>query len=291
MGKLAKNKAKFIGMSCLSISCLFASFAYPLQKLEIWRQSEIGAFGIVTEKTFIISESDLDYPFGFNDQTAVLIRAMHRDYKMQKILLLVLAIVCGMYANSIGYKTCIDAEIDSEVDIIEAQSKKQLTLEGVKHRFAMASKAQKLLFLDEMKAMMEEFGSPEQDILEADEINATDKFVNANYLLLEGHPIDVVVSQTWGYQPNTPEHTQMKRKFEEWQNGDSDAEALPAQEQETESDFRTVFSEDADMSYWKAAAKALKQRATEEDIVENCFQCRDLKMGLAYLAFLKQKFM
>ena len=100
-----------------------------------------------------------------------------------------------------------------------------------------------------------------------------------------------MVSQTWGYQPNTPEHTQMKRKFEEWQNGDSDAEALPAQEQETESDFRTVFSEDADMSYWKAAAKALKQRATEEDIVENCFQCRDLKMGLAYLAFLKQKFM
>jgi hypothetical protein len=45
-------------------------------------------------------------------------------------------------------------------------------LEKVKHQLALASKAQRITFVDEMKALLEEFGAPEDEIIEADELNA-----------------------------------------------------------------------------------------------------------------------
>ncbi len=72
----------------------------------------------------------------------------------------------------IGDKTVINSEIDSEVQQIQATGKKQLLLEKVKHNLALASKAQRISFMDEMKALLEEFGSPEEELIEADELNA-----------------------------------------------------------------------------------------------------------------------
>ncbi len=172
MENLVKDKPLFIGLSCLSIGCLVSSFAYPLQKLEVYRQPEIGQFNIGYERIFIITESDRNYPYGFNQDRAERIAQIYQDYKLQKILLLVFAGLCGGYALQIGSEICEVSELDGEIKQIRARGKKELMLEGIKHRLALASKSQRLLFLDEMKALMDEFGSSEQETQEADEINA-----------------------------------------------------------------------------------------------------------------------
>lgn len=64
MERLAKGKKLFIGLSCLSIGCLVGSFGYPLQKLEVYKQLESGQFNIEYERTFVLTENDLNYPYG-----------------------------------------------------------------------------------------------------------------------------------------------------------------------------------------------------------------------------------
>ena len=172
MEKLARNKPLFIGLSCLSVGCLVGAFGYPLQRLEIYAQQEKGSFNYSYEKRFILTESDTNYPYGFDQSRAVKIAQVYNAYAPQKFMFLILSSVCAGYALLIGGKTVIDSEIDSEVELIQATGKKQLLLEKVKHRLALASKSQRLLFIEEMKSLMEEFGSPEQELIEADEINA-----------------------------------------------------------------------------------------------------------------------
>lgn len=172
MEKLARNKQLFIGLSCVSIGSLVGAFGYPLQKLEIYRQTELGAFGQPYEKTYIITESDQNYPYGFRKNLAVKVAQIYNNYAFQKMALLGLAITASVAALNIGSETVTNAEIDDEVETIKARGKKELILEGIKHRLAIASKSQRLLFLDEMKALMEEFGSAEEETQEADELNA-----------------------------------------------------------------------------------------------------------------------
>lgn len=172
MQPLAKNKPLFIGLSCLSIGCLVSAFGYPLQRLEVYTQEEIGAFNQAYERKFVITESDSNYPYGFSPEKAVKIAQVYNAYTPHKIMLLILSGVCAGYALLIGEKTVTNAEIDSEVQAIQATGKKQLLLEKVKHQLALASKAQRITFMDEMKALLEEFGAPEDEIIEADELNA-----------------------------------------------------------------------------------------------------------------------
>lgn len=172
MDRLAKNKPLFIGLSFVSVGCLVGSFGYPLQKLEVYSQPEIGAFNQGYEKRFILTESDLNYPYGFDINKAQKIAQVYNAYAPQKIMLLILASLSASYALMIGEKTVINSEIDLEVQSIQATGKKQLLLEKVKHQLALASKAQRITFMDEMKALLEEFGSPEDEIIEADELNA-----------------------------------------------------------------------------------------------------------------------
>jgi len=172
MQPLAKNKPLFIGLSCLSVGCLVGAFGYPLQRLEVYSQEEIGAFNQAYERKFVITESDSNYPYGFSPDRATKIAQVYNAYTPQKIMLLIMSGVCAGYALLIGNKTVINAEIDSEVQAIQATGKKQLLLEKVKHQLALASKAQRITFMDEMKALLEEFGAPEDEIIEADELNA-----------------------------------------------------------------------------------------------------------------------
>lgn len=294
MERLAKGKKLFIGLSCLSIGCLVGSFGYPLQKLEVYKQLESGQFNIEYERTFVLTENDLNYPYGFSKDSAQLVAQIYKDYKLQKIVLLVLAAVCAAYALNMGSETVVNAEIDGEVDTIKAQGKKELILEKVKHRLAMASKSQRLLFIDEMKALMDEFGTPEGETLEADELNATDKFVNASYLLGEGHSVDAVVTQTWGSQPGTLEHGEMKRKFLHWQSEDSDGVVeVGLLTVADEGMFRGVFPESMDNSSWKAVCKALGDGLTQSDIVRDVLGCGESQtdVGNAYFEFLKGRFL
>lgn len=292
MERLAKNKPLFIGLSCLSIGCLASSFAYPLQKLEVWRQSELGAFNSRYERTFILTENDLNYPYGFSEERANVVARIYQDYKIQKFFLLGCAIASALTALSFGAETCLNDEIDSEAIAIKSKGRKQLMIEAIKHRLAMASKSQRMLFLDEMKALVEEFGSAEGEILEADELNATDKFVSASYLLSDGIAIDVVVEQTWGVKSGTPEHSELKRKFQEWL-GD---EGIPTQTASTvsnvdEGDFRSIFPESMDTSSWKAICKGLGEGLSREEIVNEILGCSasEREAGNAYFSWLKNK--
>jgi len=294
MEKLAKDKGLFIGLSCLSIGCLFGSFGYPLQKLEVYSQVVSGQFNIPYERTFVLTESDRNYPYGYRKESAQLIAQIYEDYKVQKIVLLVVAVLCAYYALNMGSDTVTNSEIDSEVNSIKAQGKKELILEKVKHRLAMASKSQRLLFIDEMKALMDEFGTIEGEVLEADELNATDKFVNASYLLGEGHSVDTVVTQTWGCQPGTSEHSDLKRKFLHWQSEDSEEVTEGSVKTAVdEEQFRAVFPESMDNSSWKAVCKALGEGLTRSDIVRDVLGCSDSQtdLGMAYFDHLKARFL
>ena len=286
MEKLAKNKRLFVAISCASVASLVGSFAYPLQKLEVYRQGEKNALGVAYVRNFIITESDVSFPYGFDSKKAKLVAKVYQDAKQQKLLLLLAAGVLAIGALTIGDETVLTAEIDSEVSAIKAVGRKQLLLEGVRHRLAMASKTQRLVFLDEMKALMAEFNTPEGEILEADELNATDKFTNAGYLLAEGIPLDTAVAQTWGCPTGTEEHRAVKRKFLAWQGEEveEDREAeIP--------DFRGQFPETMDATSWKAISRALGEGLTRDEIVALVLGCKgaQTEIGKAYFDYLQKK--
>lgn len=287
----AKNKPKFILLSSLSIACLVSAFANPLQKMQVWRQQQVGVFNLGYSQHFIITEGDKYYPFGMDIEKAVKVEEIYQDYKIEKGAALVLAIALALSALKLGHDTCISAEINSEVTEIESEGKKQLILEAIKHRLALASKSQRLLFMDEMKSLIEEFGSIEGEILESDEVNATDKFTNAGYLLAEGHNIDMAVAQTWGVKAGTPEHLEFKRKFLAWQSDDEDN---PVSQIETEqTDFRHLFPEPMDSSTWKAVCKSLAEGMSRSEIVRDVLGCSgtQAEIGEAYFEHLKRKFL
>ncbi len=245
MEKLAKSKPLFIGLSCLAVGCLVSAFGYPLQKLEVYSQTEQGRFGYSYEKRFVITESDLNYPLGFSKSKAVKVAQIYESATVQKFFLLVVSGLCAGYSLLIGQETVVNSEIDSEVATIRATGRKQLLLERVKHDLALASKSQRLLFLDEMKILMEEFGSAEEEILEADEINAL---------------------------------------YEQ-------AELPAPAEEAKEGDFRSLFPESMDATYWKAVQKAKDDGFSETEIAREVLGCnRDqIELGFKYADYLASK--
>jgi hypothetical protein len=151
-----------------------------------------------------------------------------------------------------GQEICLHSEIDDEVLAVKSQGKKELILESVKHRLAMASKSQRLLFLDEMKELMVEFGSAEEEIQEVDEISA-----------LYEAPTEVSVVEGG----ITPEPT---------------PEALTI-------DFRGHFPEHMDASVWGLIQPLLLQGMADEDIAKGSLSCPQ-DMGIAYIGHLRQKY-
>lgn len=217
-----KNKVKykglFVALSCLSIGCLVGSFAYPLQKFEIWKQTETNPFGQEYSKIFVISEADQRSPYGLDKAQGEKIASIYEDSKIQKLLLLVTCLMSASAALIVGEDTIPEVEIQAEIKKIDGEAKQEFMLDKIKHKWAMATQAQKQLFRDELQALAQLFG---EATLEADEINATDKFINANYLLAEGHSIEMAVKQTWGFEPGTPEYEQIKERFQQWIDEDS----------------------------------------------------------------------
>lgn len=250
--KLAKNKPLFIFLSCSSVACLIGSFGYPLQQVEIYKQLESGSFGNQYIRTFIISESDQDYPYGFDSHKAKKYAQIYQDAKWQKIILLLLAGSSAIAAMGMGSDICLHSEIDDEVLAVKSQGKKELILESVKHRLAMASKSQRLLFLDEMKELMAEFGSAEGEIQEADEINA-----------LYEAPGEAIADEG-GIAPDpTPEAPTI--------------------------DFRGHFPEHMDTSVWGLIQPLLLQGMADEDVAKGSLTC-PVDVGIAYIAHLRQKY-
>jgi len=59
----------------------------------------------------------------------------------------------------------------------------------------------------------------------------------------------------------------------------------------TEENIRKLFPEELDSPSWKAILKALQAGASKEDIVRDVLGCSDQRLGLAYLDYLKRKFL
>ena len=207
------KKNIFITLSCVSLGSLFCSFGGAFERFEIYKQIEFNQFNQEYHKTFILSETQLTKPYGFDVSKSEKIAAIYEDVKLQKILLLAVAIISSSLAMMIG-DVVNDVESDTEVEKIETTSKRQFRMEKIKHQFAMMSLAQRELFKAELQELLELSGG--DSTMEASELNVTDKFLNANYLMAEGHDIDSAIAMTWGFDKGSPQFEDMKLKFNEW---------------------------------------------------------------------------
>lgn len=208
-----KHKEIFIGLSCIAIGSLFGAFAYPLQQFEVWEQTESSVFNSTYTKTFVLNEVDQNLPYGLEREKAQKIASIYNDAKNQKLILVVIGIMSASAALVIGEDTVENAEIEREITKIDNQAKKEVLINQIKHKWAMASEAQKQLYRQEYRELVELFGEQTQ---EASEINETDKFTNAFYMIQEGHSIDTVVTQTWNIQPGSEDFDKVKKAFQDW---------------------------------------------------------------------------
>lgn len=207
------KKNIFVTLSCVSLGSLFCSFAGAFEKFEIYKQTEFNQFNQEYHKTFILSETQLVKPYGFDADKSEKIAAIYEDSKVQKIILLCVAVIASSSAMMIG-DIVDDVESDSEVQKIETTSKRQLRMEKIKHQFAIMSLAQRELFKSELQELLELSGG--DSTMDASELNVTDKFLNANYLIAEGHDLDSAIAMTWGFDKGSPEFEDIKLKFNEW---------------------------------------------------------------------------
>ena len=209
-----KNKeVVFICLSCISIGSLFGSFAGNLQRFEVWQQQQFNNFNQSYNQTFIINENDI-LPYGLDKSKAGKIASNYQSDILQKCLLLAVAGISSIVALLLASINFEELELNWEVSRIETTAKKQLKVEKIKHQFAMMSLAQRELFKSELQELLELSGG--DSTMEASELNATDKFLNANYLIAEGHDLDSAIAMTWGFDKGSSEFEDMKLKFNEW---------------------------------------------------------------------------
>lgn len=203
----------FILLSTASVGSLFLSFAGLPMSYEVSKQEEINQFNINYDQIFIISEKQLQLPYGYDSNKAVKLVGIYNHQLWQKIILLITAIISSCCAIALN-DAADEIEMRGEVNQIETSSKKQLKLEKIKHQYAMMSLAQRELFKEEIRELLQLTGGDET--LEASEANETDKFIHASYMLSDGHSVDFVVSQTWGVSQDSPEFEDIKNKFLQW---------------------------------------------------------------------------
>ncbi|MHC5722726.1 MAG: hypothetical protein ACYT04_36935 [Nostoc sp.] len=209
-----QSKIGFILLGCVSIGSLFGAFAGNLESFEVWNQKEHNTFGQEYSKIFILTENEPSLPYGINKKKADKIATNYDNLKLQKFLLVGVSLISSGFTLLLGESKLLDFEIETESKKIESTAKKEYKIRQIKQKWALMTEAQKQLFREELRELITLSGGDE--VMDANEINVTDKFINANYLLLEGHNIDMVVSQTWGYKSGTPEHEEMKSKLLAW---------------------------------------------------------------------------
>lgn len=203
----------FTLLSTASVGSLFLSFAGLPMSYEVWKQEELNQFNIKYNQIFIISEKQLQLPYGYDSNKADKLVGIYNHQLWQKIILLFTAIISSCCAIALN-DAADEIEMRGEVNQIETSSKKQLKIEKIKHQYAMMSLAQRELFKEEIRELLQLTGGDET--LEASEANETDKFIHASYMLSDGHSVDFVVSQIWGVSQDSPEFEDIKNKFLQW---------------------------------------------------------------------------
>lgn len=212
----SNKQAAFIILSSLGITSLFASFAGSWQPYKIYSQSTETLIG-QSSRSFILFPNS-PKPKELDISKAVVLDESLGDFSTQKILLLGGAIASSSLAlifSSIDFESL---EVTQELQQTEIQAKKQLKAEAIKHRYALMSKAQQELFRSELEALLEISGG--DDSAYAGEILESDRFLNCQYLVQEGHSLDNAIAATWQVSAGTREHSIQKLQFEAWQRGE-----------------------------------------------------------------------
>jgi hypothetical protein len=221
--KDTNKKAAFIILSGLGIGCLFGAFAGNLQPYKIYSQTSEGLLGKSSKVYFVLPNNPI--PRGLDISKSQLLAEELNDYSSQKMILLGGAIASSSLAlicSSIDFESL---EVDQELKATEVAARKQLKGEQIKHKYALMSHAQRELFRSELEALLAISGGDDSEY-QAGEALAADKYLNCQYMVQEGHPIDAAVSATWGMQPGTREHSVAKLQFEAWQRGDDPSQAV-----------------------------------------------------------------
>jgi hypothetical protein len=148
-----------------------------------------------------------------------LVSARHDDDLIQKSILLAVAIAGSATSLLLSTIDFNELELQHATSEIENQAKKQIQIESIKNRYALMSLAQREQFRLELSSLLELTGG--DDTLQADEINATDKWINCSYLIAEGHSLDQAIAQTWGCEDGSPEHQAKKQEYQSWSAGGS----------------------------------------------------------------------
>lgn len=283
--QLKNNKLAYYLFTLGGALSLITAFANPLQKLEVYKQWELGRFDRGYQKTFIIRESDRNYPYGFDKQRAQKVAQLYWDAKGYKLSFLTLSLFSSGCAYFLGKGMVNRVELEEEIAQITEQSKHQLQLSRIKHNAALSAKSQEMLFQWELKEFLDEYGNPESDDLRTQEQYQSDPFTKCLFLIQDGLEESEAVAQSWQVDQGSPQHAALLVKYRRWAN---EGEELPAQEPEI--DFRSDFPEAMDSSSRKAVYKALGDGATELEIVREVLGCcaAQEKVGLAYLTFLKK---
>ena len=216
MSSQNNKQAAFIVLSSVGIACLFASFAGNWQPYKIYSQSTETLIG-KSSRTFILVPNS-PKPKELDVSKAVVTDESLNDFSIQKILLLGGAVTSSSLAlicSSIDFESL---EVQQELKATETQAKKELKSQAIKHRYALMSKAQQEQFKLELEALLEISGR--DDSAYAGEILESDRFLNCQYLIQEGHSPDNAIAATWQVSPGTREHSIQKLQFEAWQRGE-----------------------------------------------------------------------
>ena len=202
----------FIALSSLSIGGLFASFGYPLQTMEIWKQRESNGLAKSHDRIFILTDSDLQKPYGFNPDKARKAAQIYRDFKAQKFLLLGLSLLSGAFALRLSSEAVEGEEIDTAARTLNRKAQKEQLLSQMRHKWAMLSEAQRQQFQEEYQALAD-LSKGETAV---PDIGLSDKCIEASYALESGEPIDAVVARIWNVAEGTPQHAYIQEQFEMW---------------------------------------------------------------------------
>lgn len=221
LGETNKKKPLYISVSVLSVMCLIGGLGNPLQKMDVYKQRSLDFLGKPSWETYIITDTDLpDSQWGFDRKKAIKVAQVKYDYKIQKVILVSLAMVLSIYSLVMSDEILRKEQTLEEVKEIKQEGQKELLIDRWKFRLAMASEEQKQRLRGELKALMgllSETGhnSYEQELEVEDALQ--NKLVDVMYMTQEGHSLESSIEKCFGHKIGSEENKRMQDKYKEWE--------------------------------------------------------------------------
>lgn len=221
LGETNKRKPTYVACSVFSLLCLVGAVTKPLQKVEIYKQPSTDVFGRKFNEVFLVSESDIDSQWGLDKKKAIKVAQIHKDSKIEKLILISLSLGFGVVATLLADEVIAKEEVLREVKELKYEGQKELLLDRLKFKLAMAGKEQKEMLRRELKALAELLADTDDNSHVHDAIaeeKLDDKLVDVGYMINEGHSLESAVQKAFGHEPGTPEHDRMVEKYKAWES-------------------------------------------------------------------------